>query len=92
LLLPALTEAQQAVKCPQPGPLSVAQLTDLLKSPVPKTRVGQLVVSCGIDFEPAEDAIGRLRSAGAPESVLVACCPREDPPQGSPASWRGQRR
>jgi formylglycine-generating enzyme required for sulfatase activity len=47
-------------------------LPDLLKSPVPKTRVGQLVVSCGIDFEPAEDAIGRLRSAGAPESVLVA--------------------
>ena len=72
LLLPGLTEAQQAVKCPQPGPLSEAQLTDLAKSPVPATRVGQLVAVCGIDFEPTEDAISRLRSARAPESVLAA--------------------
>jgi formylglycine-generating enzyme required for sulfatase activity len=72
LLLPALTEAQSVAKCPQPGPLSEAQLTDLAKSPVPAARVGQLVAVCGIDFEPTEEAISRLRSAGAPESVLAA--------------------
>jgi TPR repeat protein len=72
LLLPAFIEAQQVAKCPQSGPLSEAQLTELVKGSVPAPRIGQFVASCGIDFEPTEDAIGRLRSAGAPESVLAA--------------------
>lgn len=70
LLLPALTEAQQAVNCR--GPLSEAQLTELVKGSVPAPRIGQFVASCGIDFEPTDDAIGRLRSVGALESVLAA--------------------
>jgi hypothetical protein len=77
LLLPALTEAQQVAKCPQPGPLSEAQLAGLVKGSVPAPRIGQFVAVCGIDFEPTEDAVGRLRSAGAPESVLAAVGERE---------------
>ena len=71
LLLPALAEAQPVpVRCH--GPLSEAQLTDMVKGSVPAPRIGQFVTTCGIDFEPAEDVIGRLRSAGAPETVLAA--------------------
>jgi len=70
LSLPALTEAQQAVPCR--GLLSEAQLTELLTGKVPAPRIGQLVASCGIDFEPAGEAIGRLRSAGMPETALAA--------------------
>jgi len=66
-----VTEAQQAVKCPQPGPLSVAQLTDLLKSPVPKRGSGNSSSVAASTSEPAE--IDRPSAfAGAPESVLVA--------------------
>jgi formylglycine-generating enzyme required for sulfatase activity len=91
LLLPALTGAQQAVKCPQSGPLSEAQLAGLVKGSVPAPRIGQFVTTCGIDFEPAEDAIGRLRSAGAPESVLAAVRsatgPAERKRQAEQALW-----
>jgi formylglycine-generating enzyme required for sulfatase activity len=70
LLLPTLTQAQQAPPCRQSRPLSEDQLTTLLKNPAPRTI--QLVASCGIDFEPDEGVIRRLRSAGAPETVLAA--------------------
>jgi len=43
-----------------------------VKGSIPAPRIGQFVASCGIDFEPTDDAIGRLRSAGALESVLAA--------------------
>ena len=90
LLLSALTEAQQSVPCPGPGPLSEAQLTKLVKS-VPAMRMRQLVASCGIDFEPAGEAIGRLRSAGMPETVLdavrVATGPAERKRQAEQALW-----
>jgi formylglycine-generating enzyme required for sulfatase activity len=79
LLLPALTEAQRAVPCPQSGPLSEAQLTKLVKS-VPAMRMRQLVASCGIDFEPDGGAIGRLRSAGMPRTVLDAVRAAIGPP------------
>jgi formylglycine-generating enzyme required for sulfatase activity len=73
LLLPALAGAQPAATCPQSRPLSEDQLTELLKGKkVPETRVGQLVASCGIEFEPDEGVIRRLRSAGAPQTVLAA--------------------
>jgi len=68
--LPALAEAQQVVKCR--GTLSEAQLTELVKGSIPAVRIGQLVASCGIDFEPTGEAISRLRSAGKPETVLGA--------------------
>ena len=61
-LLSALTDAQQPVKCPQAGPLSEAKLTELVKGSVPAARIGQFVGSCGIDFEPTGEVIGRLRS------------------------------
>jgi len=70
LLLPALAEAQPAPRCS--GPLSEAQLTELVKGSVPALPIQQNVAKCGIDFEPTEEAINRLRSAGAPESVLAA--------------------
>jgi hypothetical protein len=70
LLLPASAEAQQVVKCP--GPLSEAQLTELVKGSVPATRIRQLVASCGIDFQPTGEAISRLRSSGMPQTVLDA--------------------
>jgi formylglycine-generating enzyme required for sulfatase activity len=72
LLLPALSDAQQAAKCPQAAPLSETQLAELHKGKLPAPRIRQLVVSCGIDFEPSGEVIGRLRSAGMPEVVLGA--------------------
>jgi formylglycine-generating enzyme required for sulfatase activity len=71
-LLPALTRAASEARCPQSEPLSETQLSKLVKGSVPGGRIGHLVASCGIDFEPTEDAVGRLRLAGAPESVLAA--------------------
>jgi TPR repeat protein/formylglycine-generating enzyme required for sulfatase activity len=90
-LLPALTEAQQSVKCPSSGPLSEAQLTGLVRGSVPATRIAQLVASCGIDFEPTGGAIGRLRSLGAPRIVLdavrAAAGPAERKRQAEQALW-----
>ena len=89
LLLLALTEAQQSVPCP--GPLSEAQLTQLVKGSVPAARIGQLVASCGIDFEPDGGAIGRLRSAGMPRTALdavrAATGPAERKRQAEQALW-----
>ena len=91
LLLPALTEAQPAVKCPQSGPLSEAQLTELQKGKLPAMRIRQLVANCGIDFEPTGEAISRLRSAGLPRTVLdavrAATGPAERRRQAEQALW-----
>jgi formylglycine-generating enzyme required for sulfatase activity len=71
LLLPALAEAQPAALCS--SPLSEEQLTTLVKGRVvPDVPIRRNLASCGIDFEPTEPAIDRLRSAGAPETVLAA--------------------
>jgi formylglycine-generating enzyme required for sulfatase activity len=90
VLVPALTEAQPAAPCPQSGPLSEDQLTKLVKA-VPAPRIGQLVASCGIDFEPDGGVIGRLRSAGASETVLdavrAATGPAERKRQAEQALW-----
>ena len=72
VLVPALTEAQPAAPCPQSGPLSEAQLTELLKGSVAAPRIRQLVASCGVNFEPTGEAISRLHSAGMPQTVLDA--------------------
>jgi TPR repeat protein/formylglycine-generating enzyme required for sulfatase activity len=89
LLLPALTQAQQAPPCRQPRPLSEDQLTTLLKNPAPRTI--QLVASCGIDFEPDEGVVRRLRSAGASQTVLdavrAATGPAERNRQAELALW-----
>ena len=70
LCLSGLAVAQQTVRCT--GPLSETQLIQLLEGSVPAPVIGQNVAKCGINFEPTEDAVVRLRSAGMPESVLVA--------------------
>jgi formylglycine-generating enzyme required for sulfatase activity/regulation of enolase protein 1 (concanavalin A-like superfamily) len=91
VLVPTLIEAQPAAPCPQSGPLSEAQLTELLKGSVAAPRIRQLVVSCGIDFEPDGGAIGRLRAAGAPQTVLdalrAATGPAERKRQAEQALW-----
>jgi len=68
-LLPALTQAQSALQCP--AALSEESLTALVKA-VPEATVRQIVAACSIDFEPTEEILGRLRSAGAPQGVLDA--------------------
>ena len=70
LLVPAITEAQQAVPCR--GPMSEAQLTQLVKGSVPSERIVRLVASCGIDFEPSRVSLDRLSSAGIPEAIVDA--------------------
>ena len=92
LWLPTLIEAQQPVECPQPGPLSEAQLTELVKGPsVPAARKQQLVKSCGIDFDSTGQVLDRLRSAGAPEALLDAVRnaigPAERKRQAEQAAW-----
>ena len=91
LLLPALSEGQQGAKCPQSGPLSETQLAELQKGKLPAPRIRQLVVSCGIDFEPSGEVIGRLRATGMPEVVLgvvrVAFRPAERKLQAERAAW-----
>jgi len=72
VLVPTLIEAQPAAPCPQSGPLSEAQLTELLKGSVAAPRIRQLVASCGVNFEPTGEAISRLRAAGMPQTVLAA--------------------
>jgi len=72
LLLPALTEAQQVAKCPQPGPLSEAQVTELVKGSIPRRASdNSLPVAASTSNRPMMRS-GRLRSAGALESVLAA--------------------
>jgi formylglycine-generating enzyme required for sulfatase activity len=84
LLLRAVAEAQPAA-CPQSGPLTEAQLTALVKGPVPAARIIQFVISCGIDFDPTEEELDRLRSAGAPQVVLGAV--RASPTPADQALW-----
>src|ERR1017187_9590848 len=90
LLLQALTEAQPAPRCS--GPLSEDKLTALVKgSVVPGAPIKKNVVSCGIDFEPTGEAIGRLRSAGASETVLAAVRAATGPAERSWESIKDSR-
>jgi formylglycine-generating enzyme required for sulfatase activity len=67
----AETQPQPALSCAQP--LSESTLTELVKgTAVPPERIREYVAVCGVDFQPTGEAIGRLRSAGAAESVLDA--------------------
>ncbi len=89
LLLPAWTGAQPAPRCR--GPLSEALLTELVKGSVPAPVIRGNLAKCGIAFEPTGDAIGRLRSAGVPETVLdavrAATGPAERKRQAEQARW-----
>ena len=69
LCLPGLTAEQTFFGS---TPLSEVRLTELVKASVPAPQIEGLVKSCGIDFEPTGEVMGRLRSAGMPEAVLDA--------------------
>jgi len=91
LLIPALAEAQQVPpRCHDP--LSEGQLTGLVKGSVPALPIQQNVAKCGIDFEPTEDAISRLRSAGAPEGVLAAVRSATGPAERKPRVVAGSKK
>ena len=89
LALPVWTRAQPPA--PRQAPLAESQVLRLVKGSVPASRIADLVATYGIDFEPTEDAIGRLRSAGAPEAALAAVRaatgPAERKRQEEKASW-----
>jgi hypothetical protein len=51
-------------------PLTVNQISDLLKSGVTSTRIARLVEQRGVGFELTEAALRRLRADGADEVVL----------------------
>jgi uncharacterized repeat protein (TIGR01451 family) len=69
LLVPAVSAAQPPVKCP--GPWSEPQLWQMVKGSIPAARIAQLVTSCGIDFDPTEQVLERLRLAGMSATVLA---------------------
>ena len=90
VLLPALAEAQQVpVRCHDP--LSEDQLTEMVKHSVPALPIQRNIAKCGIDFDATDEVIGRLRSAGAPETVLaavrVATGPLDRKRQADQAFW-----
>jgi len=64
----AASVAQQPVKCP--GPLTEAQLTDLVKSQVPEKRLHVIVQTCGIGFAWSDSVKSRLHAAGASTELL----------------------
>jgi formylglycine-generating enzyme required for sulfatase activity len=59
---------QAPIRCP--GPLSEAQLLDLVKGRVPEPRVRQYVATCGIGFALTAETERRLRAAGATQAIL----------------------
>ncbi len=52
--------------------LSEANILDLLKNEVPKTRIAQLAAERGLTFDISPDVEQRLRSAGADDSLVEA--------------------
>jgi hypothetical protein len=68
LIACAASVAQQPVKCP--GPLSETQLTDLIKSQVPESRLHVIVRTCGVGFTLTDPAKSRLGAAGASNDLL----------------------
>ena len=63
-----LVPAQQPVPCS--GPLSEANLTDLIKHHVAEERLNLIVRTCGVDFEWSDSVKSRLRDAGASAGLL----------------------
>jgi formylglycine-generating enzyme required for sulfatase activity len=53
-------------------PLTKDQVMSLVKGSVPSARVAELVRENGIDFEPTEEYLRTLRSAGAGQSLIDA--------------------
>jgi formylglycine-generating enzyme required for sulfatase activity len=75
--------AQQAVNCP--GSLSESQVALLLEGQAPEARLRQLVSACGVSFAATEEALARLRRAGATAAVLDALRAAPRPGGGGPA-------
>jgi formylglycine-generating enzyme required for sulfatase activity len=53
-------------------PLSKEQIMDLVSGSVPSARVAELVQENGIDFEPTEEYLNKLREAGAEQVAIDA--------------------
>ena len=70
LILAASLAVAQTVTCR--GPLSDQQIVDLLQGKVPEARVFLLVDNCGISFSTTQEAMARLRTAGATPYILEA--------------------
>jgi len=69
-----LLAASLALGCqkPQPKPLTRVQLTSLVKAGIASAQVAMLVHDRGINFEPTDDDLLRLRAAGAGQDVMAA--------------------
>jgi formylglycine-generating enzyme required for sulfatase activity len=68
LTMMGLLSAQQPVSCP--GPLTEAQLMDLVKNQVPEKRLHLIVQTCGVRFALSDPVKSRLRAAGASADLL----------------------
>jgi hypothetical protein len=70
LLLPAVPEAQPTARCS--FNLNFAQLVRLVNGSVPAPVIRRNVIKCKISFDPTEEMIRGLGSAGVPETVIEA--------------------
>ncbi len=69
----AVLEAPHPTGAPQPNrALNRAQVMALVKAGVPSSRVAMLASERGIDFEPSDDFLQQLRTAGAGQDVVDA--------------------
>ncbi len=69
----AVLEAPHPTGAPQPNrALNRAQVMALVKAGIPSSRVAILARERGIDFEPSDDFLQQLRTAGAGQDVVDA--------------------
>ena len=96
----AVLEAPHPPGAPQPNrALNRAQVMALVKAGVPSSRVAMLASERGIDFEPTDDFLQQLRTAGAGQDVVDAlkAAERVKPPKEAlahppqPESQKGTR-
>jgi len=84
----AKDELIEALRASAAKPFSRNYLLQWLASGVDADQIGKEVRSRGIDFDPSEEDLGRLRGAGASESLLQAIreAKRFKPPVNQPPS------
>ncbi len=86
--LPPPAPETPARASPSQKPLTEVHILGLLRNDISSKRLVMLIEQRGIDFEPSEDYIRTLRSAGAEEQVIRALytAKRAKPPQAGPVS------
>jgi len=88
ILSPALAQAQaKAPVCPQSSPLTEAQVTQMVRIKVTPSVITGPVKACGIAFDPTQEAIEGLQSAGATDDVLAAVKAADGPTKREQAAW-----